>query len=461
MNAKSILIVDDEPQVGMMLSLHLRGLGLEVLTVESGRQAWRALSENVFDCVLTDLVMPDGDGFWLLEQIATLPRPPIALIMSGHADAEVAIRALDQGAYDYVPKPFRPEEVIFRIRRALERVEMAQELERLRLERKQFEVVDSGIITRSKLMQDLLGIVKRVAPFKTTVLITGESGTGKELVARALHDNGDRSDRAFVAVNCGAIPEHLLESELFGHKKGAFTDAVTSRKGLFEEADGGTLFLDEVGELPLQVQVKLLRVLQEGKIRRVGESVPVSVDVRIVAATVRDLKAAVQEKRFREDLFYRLNVMPIELPPLRARTEDIPLLIEHFLNIHRRDDRTSLSSVRRDAMADLLEYRWPGNVRELQNVVERIVILTEGDELTRQALPAHFHAEKPSQTAIVRGAGLVSSPDKSLKQALQGVEKDLIACALQQTDGNRTRAARLLEISHRSLLYKIKSYGIE
>jgi two-component system, NtrC family, response regulator AtoC len=461
MKAKSILVVDDEPQVGMMLSLHLRGLGLNVVTVESGRQAWRALSENTFDCILTDLVMPDGDGFWLLEQIATLARPPIALIMSGHADAEVAIRALDQGAYDYVPKPFRPEEVIFRIRRALERVEMSQELERLRLERKQVDIAASGIITRSKIMHDLLGIVKRVAPFKTTVLITGESGTGKELVARALHDNGDRAHRAFVAVNCGAIPEHLLESELFGHKKGAFTDAVTSRKGLFEEADGGTLFLDEVGELPLQVQVKLLRVLQEGKIRRVGESVPVNVDVRIVAATVRDLKAAVQDKRFREDLFYRLNVMPIELPPLRDRTEDIPLLIEHFLSIHREDQRTTLSSVRRDAMADLLEYAWPGNVRELQNLVERIVILAEGDELTRQALPAHFHSESPSQNAIVRGAGLVSSPHKSLKQALQGVEKDLIASALQETDGNRTRAARLLEISHRSLLYKIKSYGIE
>ena len=290
---------------------------------------------------------------------------------------------------------------------------MSQELERLKLERKHVDIADSGIITRSKIMQDLLGVVKRVAPFKTTVLITGESGTGKELVARALHDNGDRALRTFVAVNCGAIPEHLLESELFGHKKGAFTDAVTSRKGLFEEADGGTLFLDEVGALPLQVQVKLLRVLQEGKIRRVGESIPVNVDVRIVAATVRDLKAAVKDKRFREDLFYRLNVMPIELPPLRDRTEDIPLLIEHFLSVHRQDSRTTLNRVRRDAMADLLAYRWPGNVRELQNLVERIVILAEGDELTRQALPAHFYSESPSQNAILRGACLVSSPDKS------------------------------------------------
>lgn len=461
MKSKSILVVDDEPQVGLMLALHLRGLGLDVVTAESGKSAWSALSKRNFDCVLTDLVMPDGDGFWLLQQLATMARPPIALIMSGHADAEIAMRALDQGAYDYVPKPFRPEEVIFRIRRALERVEMALELERLRLERKSLEVSDSGIITRSKVMRDLLSIVKRVAPFKTTVLITGESGTGKELVARALHEHGERASRAFVAVNCGAIPEHLLESELFGHKKGAFTDAVAARKGLFEEADGGTLFLDEVGELPLQVQVKLLRVLQEGKIRRVGESIPVAVDVRIVAATIRDLKSAVEAKGFREDLFYRLNVMPIELPPLRERPEDIPLLVEHFLSLHREDGRTTLGSVRRDAMSDLLDYHWPGNVRELQNLVERIVILAEGDELTRQALPNHFLNEKKSQTGILNDAGLASSPDKSLKHALQAIEKDLIVSALDQTDGNRTRAARQLEISHRSLLYKIKSYGIE
>ena len=461
MQNKSVLVVDDESNVSTMLALHLKGLGLQVETADSGESAMMHLKSARFDCVLTDLVMPAGDGFWLLEQIATLSSPPVVLLMSGHADAEVAMRALDRGAYDYVPKPFRPEEVIFRVRRALEQMELSQELERLRqAQRGQLQPI-SGMITRSTLMQDILGVVKRVAAFKTTVLITGESGTGKELIARSLHAQSERASSAFVAVNCGAIPEHLLESELFGHKKGAFTDAVTSRRGLFEEASGGTLFLDEVGELPLKVQVKLLRVLQEGKIRRVGESMPVDVDVRIVAATVRDLELAVSEKRFREDLFYRLNVMPIELPALRERPEDIPLLLTHFLAAHYEAGRTRLKSIRRDAMRELVDYDWPGNVRELENFIERMVILTEGDELTRLDLPPQFLKQRISKKWSTSHFSNQYSPDNGLKQALQRVEKEIIISTLAQTEGNRTRAARLLEISHRSLLYKIKSYAID
>ena len=253
----------------------------------------------------------------------------------------------------------------------------------------------------------------------------------------------------------------MLESELFGHKKGAFTDAVTSRRGLFEEASGGTLFLDEVGELPFQVQVKLLRVLQEGKIRRVGESIPVDVDVRIVAATVRDLELAVAEKRFREDLFYRLNVMPIELPALRERPEDIPLLLTHFLEAHFEAGRTRLRTIRRDAMRELVHYEWPGNVRELENFIERMVILTEGDELTRLDLPSQFLVQTQPRKWSSGNVQDQYSPDNGLKDSLRRVEKEIIISTLAQTDGNRTRAARLLEISHRSLLYKIKSYGIE
>ena len=461
MTKPTILVVDDEPQVGEMLSLHLKRFGLDVTLVNGGFAAWSALAKSRFDCVLTDLVMPDGDGFWLLEKLSTLAHPPIALIMSGHADAETALRALEHGAFDYVPKPFRPEEVIFRVRRALERVQMAAELERLRREHTK-NGDRLGLVTRSKAMLSIIDLVGRVAPFKTTVLITGESGTGKELIARALHDRSDRAESPFVAVNCGAIPEHLLESELFGHKKGAFTDAVTNRRGLFEEAHEGTLFLDEVGELPLQVQVKLLRVLQEGMIRRVGESVAVPVNVRIVAATVQNLPEAVKAGRFREDLYYRLNVMPVELPPLRDRPEDIPLLVELFLEQHRNNDRTSLKSFRPDAMAALLDHAWPGNVRELENLVERVVILAEGDDVGREHLPTAFNSA-PTTEAWHGGQSRakVSAGTMSLKEAVQIVERDLIISALQQTEGNRTRAARLLDISHRSLLYKIKNYGID
>lgn len=456
----TILVVDDEPHVGTMLSLHLKRFGLEVVLVESGHSAWIELGKSRFDCILTDLVMPNGDGFWLLEKLSTLSKPPIALIMSGHADADTALRALEHGAFDYVAKPFRPEEVIFRVRRALERVQMAAELERLRRENAS-SGGGVGMVTRSKAVLDVLDLVKRVAPFKTTVLITGESGTGKELIARAVHEHGDRTSAPFIAVNCGAIPEHLLESELFGHKKGAFTDAVTNRRGLFEEAHQGTLFLDEVGELPLQVQVKLLRVLQEGMIRRVGESIAVPVDVRIVAATVQDLPSAVADGRFREDLYYRLNVMPIELPALRARPEDIPLLVELFLSRHREQDRTTLKAFSPDAMAALLDHDWPGNVRELENLVERVVILAEGSEVRREHLPRNFQATEVKEAwQGQQPHAKVSLGLLSLKEAVQIVERDLIIAALESTDGNRTRAARLLDISHRSLLYKIKNYGI-
>jgi two-component system response regulator AtoC len=304
-------------------------------------------------------------------------------------------------------------------------------------------------------MNKLFEIIKKVAPYKSTILITGESGTGKELVARAIHYNSDRSKMFFVPVNCGAIPENLLESELFGHVKGAFTDAIRTKKGLFEEADEGTIFLDEIGELPAQLQVKLLRVLQDGEIRRVGESKSIQVNVRIIAATVKDLAREVNEGRFRDDLFYRLNVLHLSIPPLRERKEDIPLLIQHFINKHNQNLNKHVKEVDSKALELLMNYKWPGNVREVENTIERAVVLTDGDRIELDNLPfeiQNFQNEVPMVP--------MAEEEYSVKKASRMLEMGLIRKALRKTKGNHTHAARLLEISHRALLYKIKDYGI-
>jgi len=311
------------------------------------------------------------------------------------------------------------------------------------------------MLAKSDAMRLIFRTIAKVADFKTTALITGESGVGKELVARALHGRSERKDGPFVAVNCGAIPDNLLESELFGHKRGAFTDASSDRAGLFEQADGGTLFLDEIGELPLALQVKLLRVLQDDTVRRIGDSRDLKVNVRITAATHRDLTAEVAAGRFREDLFYRINVLHIHVPPLRERREDIPLLIDHFLQQNNLRLGTSIRAVSPDARRLLMEYSWPGNVRELENTIERAMVLSEGDVLTEVDLPDRIHqARDPIRLQL-------SSGELSIKKTSRVIEEVLIRRALQQTKGNRTRAAQLLEISHRALLYKIKDYQID
>jgi two-component system response regulator AtoC len=312
-----------------------------------------------------------------------------------------------------------------------------------------------NIVSKNEKMQKIFDVIKKVSHYKSTVLITGESGTGKELVARALHYNSDRSQNPFIAVNCGAIPENLLESELFGHAKGAFTDAIRTKKGLFEEADGGTLFLDEIGELPGQLQVKLLRVLQDGEIRRIGESKPIQIDVRIVAATVKDLQKEVNEGRFREDLFYRINVLPLHIPPLRERKEDIPLLIRHFIGKYNQAMNKNVTSVDHKAMETLMSYKWYGNVRELENTIERAIVLSEKNDIETENLPVeiqNFKEEFQSET--------LPEEEYSIKRASKVLEINLIKKALKKTRGNHTHAARLLEISHRALLYKIKEYGI-
>jgi len=358
------------------------------------------------------------------------------------------------GAYDFISKPFKKDEIVMVLKKAEERERLKAENSRLR------EVVAGknafcGIISRNSTMVEIFAQIRKISDLKTTVLILGESGTGKELVASAIHRNGNRAKRPFVAVNCGAIPENLLESVLFGHVRGAFTDAAGDQAGLFEEADGGTLFLDEIGEMPLALQVKLLWVLQEEEIRRVGAGSSRKINVRVVSATSRDLEADVKAGRFREDLYFRLNVFSIQLPPLRERVEDIPLLAEYFLSKNAAAMERPPVRIAPDATRLLMAYGWPGNIRELENVIERGMILCEGDVIDGGCLPV----------SLREGAGGKQMPssdeDLSIKKAEDAIERDLIRKALAKTGGNRTQAAKILEISHRSLLYKLKEYGIE
>jgi two-component system response regulator AtoC len=376
------------------------------------------------------------------------------IMMSAYGTVDTAIEAMKLGAYDYISKPFKPDEIVLTLRKAEEREQLRKENQLLRKEVGK-EYSFENIVSKNEKMQKIFDVIKKVSQYKSTVLITGESGTGKELVARALHYNSDRSQEPFIAVNCGAIPENLLESELFGHAKGAFTDAIRTKKGLFEEADGGTLFLDEIGELPGQLQVKLLRVLQDGEIRRIGESKPIQIDVRIVAATVKDLSKEVNEGRFREDLFYRLNVLPIHIPPLRDRKEDVPLLIQHFIGKYNQAMNKNVRDVDHKAMDTLMNYKWFGNVRELENTVERAIVLSEKNSIELENLPIEIQNFKEELQLEV-----LADEEYSIKKASKSLEINLIKKALRRAKGNHTHAARILEISHRALLYKIKEYGI-
>jgi two-component system, NtrC family, response regulator AtoC len=397
--------------------------------------------------------MPRMGGLDLLCTLQAKGSDATVIVMSAFGNVDQAIEAIKAGAYDYIQKPFKPDEVVLALRKAEEREALRRENRSLREEiRREHRFED--ILAKSPVMCEIFRTITKIADYKTTVLITGESGVGKELVARAIHMRGQRRGAHFVAVNCGAIPENLLESELFGHKKGAFTDAVNDRQGLFSEADGGTLFLDEIGELPLGLQVKLLRVLEDGRIRRLGDSKDLSVDVRIVAATHRNLTTEVSRGRFREDLFYRLNVLPIVVPPLRERREDIPLLVEHFLARNNARLGTRIRGVDSEARRLLYEYSWPGNVRELENTLERAVVLADSDRLVPSDLPERLReSQNPVQLQLESG-------ELSVKKTTRVIEEILIRRALTKTKGNRTRAAEILEISHRALLYKIKEYKI-
>jgi two-component system, NtrC family, response regulator AtoC len=431
----------------------LRRHGYEVETASSGEEALGMVDSFGPDVVLTDVRMPKMGGLDLLSTLKAKGNEATVIVMSAYGNMDLALDAMKAGAYDYVQKPFKPDEVVLALRKAEERELLRRENRALRDEiRKEHRFED--ILAKSPRMQEIFRTITKIAEYKTTVLVTGESGVGKELVARAIHRRSSRRGGPFVAVNCGAIPENLLESELFGHKKGAFTDAVHDRRGLFEEATEGTLFLDEIGELPLGLQVKLLRVLEDEKIRRVGDTRDTQVDVRIITATHRDLHAETKAGRFREDLFYRLNVLPIHCPPLRERRDDIPLLIDHFVAKNNTRLGTSIRGLDTETRRLLYEYSWPGNVRELENTIERAMVLSEGEQIIAADLPERIReARDPVQVQLASG-------ELSVKKTTRIIEEILIRRALQKTKGNRTRAAEVLEISHRALLYKIKDYQI-
>ncbi len=445
-----ILIVDDDPGLRKSLGMLLAEDGHDVAAEDRATAALSRLRAESFDVVLCDVRMPEMDGLTFLRTYRERGGTALVIMMSAYGGEDAAIAAMKEGAYDYLPKPFRPDEVRLTLRKAEER-------ERLRgrvaaLEAEVTRLHDRAVVAASASMRRVLELATRVAPHPTTVLVTGESGTGKEVIARAIHRMSPRRDRAFVAVNCAAIPEELLESELFGHVRGAFTGAVADRRGLFEEADGGTLLLDEIGDLPASLQVKLLRVLQEGTFRRVGETRERRVDVRLIAATARDVERDVADGRFREDLFYRLNVVRVAIPPLRERPEDIEELAVALL------ERAGIRAGRRlsfgpGAVAALRARAWPGNVRELENAIERAVVLVQGD-----VLEAASFTDTPARAGRSRGP---ESPGPGpLRDAVAEAERAAILRALEQAGGNRAAAAKLLDVSQRTLYYKMRQHGV-
>jgi two-component system response regulator AtoC len=455
MALRSILIADDEEPIRHVLTVLLAEQGFFVRSVKDGEDALRELAARDYDALVTDVRMPGMDGLSLVRAVQQQAPETTVIVMSAYGSHDLALEAMKAGAYDYLGKPFRPDEVLLVLRKAEERERLRAENRRLRREIEASRGA-GAIVAGSAAMKEVLRLLQKVAPAKTTVLITGESGTGKELIARALHEMSPRAERSFVAVNCGAIPEQLIESELFGHAKGAFTGADAAKRGLFEEADGGTLLLDEIADLPLHLQVSLLRVLQEGEVRRVGDARTIRVDVRVLAATHEDLAQAIAAGSFREDLFYRLNVVVLRLPPLRERPEEIEALARRFLSRHASRLALPEKPLSSEALRLLLAWRWPGNVRELENALERALVLSEGEEIGPEALPDEL-----------RSAGHQAGPppapaegDLSVKKAQRALEAELIRRALERTGGNRTKAAELLELSPRALLYKIREYGI-
>jgi nitrogen regulation protein NR(I) len=461
---KQVLIVDDEPNLRKILSAQLTRDGYDVMTAEDGEQGLALLRENHIDMVITDLKMPKVDGMQLLrEALAEVPDLPIVMI-TAHGTVDTAVEALKLGAFDYLTKPFDKDEVRQIVAKALRTKELAGE-----------EVTATagatgarfGIIGQSPGISDLYAVLERVADTPTTVLITGESGTGKELVARALHDHSSRRPRPFIKVNCAAIPKELIESELFGYERGAFTGAVTSKPGRFELANGGTLFLDEIGEIPVEMQVKLLRALQESEFERVGGIKTIRVDVRLVTATNRDLKKLIAAGTFREDLFYRLNVVPIRLPALRERGGDIPALVEHFLAKFNDRLKKQVAGVEPEAMEILASYGWPGNIRELENVIERAVLFCDGGKVKPTDLPPEIRggvASASTPPPISSGTTTPIPGEGGLKEhvkfAMSRLERELVGRALEQTKGNVTHAARLLKISRKGLQLKMKELGL-
>jgi len=448
-----ILIVDDEDNLRRILATMLKGFGYDVTAACDGADGVLKLDADPdIRFVLCDVRMPKMNGMAFLDAVSG--RGLQVVMMSAYGTTDTAVEALGRGASDYISKPFRPDEIRVSIERLMERDQLREENARLRATVGAAEAFE-GFVGRSPGVKRVTEIIDKVAAYPSTVLLTGESGTGKEVLARALHARSDRSSKAFVAVNCGAIPESLLESELFGHERGAFTGAVRAHPGLFEQAHSGTLLLDEIGEMPLSLQTRLLRVLEANTVRRIGGQRDRPIDVRVVAATARDLETMAQEGSFREDLFYRLRVVHIHVPPLRERTEDIPLLVSALMD--RAASRLSRAPAQfsEEAMAALMAHRWPGNVRELENAIERAMLMASGDRVELQDLPADL---VPKDGGAMQ---LEPSGDLSIKRHTAALETLLIRRALSATGGNRSQAAGLLDISYKALVYKIRGYGLE
>ncbi len=447
----TVLIVDDEKAQRESLAGFLRKKGYETKSAGSGTEALEWVRTHTVDVICTDFKMPDLSGLELLKEVHSINPDIPVIIMTAYGSVENAVEAMKAGAFEYIQKPVDLDELLILVRRGIERSHLVRENRELRkqLEKKySFE----GIVSQSGEMEEVLNTAARVAASDATVLIRGESGTGKELIARAIYHASNRRDKPFVVVNCAALPETLLESELFGHEKGSFTGADRQRIGKFEQANGGTLFVDEVGDIPPQVQVKLLRALQFGTIERVGGDETIELNVRIVAATNRNLEELIREGEFREDLFYRLNVVPIFIPPLRKRKVDIPPLVHHFIRKYGEMTGKEVQGISREAMEMLLRYDFPGNIRELENVIQRAVVMTRGDLITTSDLPPEMGNESTEPSTL--------PPLGDLKQTVAEIEKSMIRRALDETNGNQVQAARLLGISERNLRYKMGKLGL-
>ncbi|HET6516074.1 MAG TPA: sigma-54 dependent transcriptional regulator [Thermodesulfovibrionales bacterium] len=447
-----ILVVEDERSMREVLKILLEGEGYEVQLARDGTEGLEWLNKDIYDLIITDIKMPGADGFQILKKSQDLSPETLVIMTTAFGTTESAIEAMKLGAYDYVHKPFKIDEIRLTVRKAIEKRKLRGEVSILREKiRTTYEL--GNIFYKSPKMQELLRVLPKIAESNSNVLITGESGTGKEFVATALHNLSLRREKNFVAMNCAAFPEGLLESELFGHMKGAFTGAVYNKQGLFEIADGGTLFLDEIGEMPMNLQSKLLRVLENGTFRRVGGTSDVKVDVRLLSATNKNLSEEIGAGRFREDLYYRLNVIPVDIPPLRERKDDIPQLVEHFI--------TKLSPARKrqvspDAMMLLMNHPWRGNVRELENVMERILLMTDREEISAEDIPL----ETAGSSAEIRGLPDITKEGIDLDAIVEDIEKHYLTEALRLTNGAKTEAAALLKLSFRSFRHRLKKYAV-
>ena len=449
-----ILVVDDEEIMRDVLSTLLGAENYSVDFAHNGAQALEKARESDYSVVLLDLMMPDMDGLQVLEQFRKMESNPVTVILTAFASIEKAVKATKLGAFDFITKPFKNDEILLAVKNAAEHRRLLEENLRLKKslrERYNFK----NIIGKSAAMQQVFDLIAQVAPRRSTILVQGDSGTGKELVAKAIHASSGRADAPFVAINCGNIPSDLLESEIFGHAKGAYTGATSSKKGLFEVADGGTLFLDEVATISLETQAKLLRVIQEREFRRLGGLENIKVDVRIIAATNRDLQAAVEQGTFRDDLYYRLNVIVIKLPPLQERSEDVPLLADHFIKRYCEENEKELCVLEPSALKVLMDYHWPGNVRELENVIERAVVLAPGNVITADLFPKNLSHFLPDSQVRIPVDGL------PLKERVTNYERSLILAALDHTDWNQKRAAELLSVNATTLSEKLKRLKIK